>query len=68
MAGDGRGKMREEREERRTEERRREKIADIVGCLHICWLSHFLTQGLGPPRDQTLVSYVSCISRRVLYH
>ena len=68
MAGDGKGKMREEREERRTEERERQKIADISGCLHTCWLSHFLTQGLGPLRDGTLVSYVSCLSRRVLYH
>ena len=27
-----------------------------------------LLQGIFPPRDQTCISYISCISRRVLYH
>ena len=29
---------------------------------------HALLQGPSPPRDQTCVSYVSCIGRWVLYH
>ena len=32
-----------------------------VGC-------HALFQGIFPPRDQTCISYVSCIGRQVLYH
>ena len=32
-----------------------------VGC-------HALLQGIFPTRDQTRVSYVSCIGRHVLYH
>ena len=29
---------------------------------------HFLHQGIFPTQDQTHVSYVSCISRQILYH
>ena len=29
---------------------------------------HFLLQGSPQPRDQTCVSYIFCIGRRVLYH
>ena len=32
------------------------------------WVAISYSRGSYPPRDQTCVSYVSCIGRRVLYH
>ena len=32
------------------------------------WLAISFSKGTSPPRDQTSVSYVSCIGRRILYH
>ena len=32
------------------------------------WVAMPSSRGSSPPRDETCISYVSCISRRVLYH
>ena len=32
------------------------------------WVAMPSSRGSSPPRDQTCVSYISCISKRVLYH
>ena len=32
------------------------------------WIAIPSTRGSFPPRDQTQVSYISCIGRQVLYH
>ena len=32
------------------------------------WVAISASRGSSPPRDQTRVSYVSCIGRQVLYH
>ena len=47
-------------------------LNSLQSCLTLCrmldWVAIPFSRGLSWPRDQTHVSYVSCIGRQILYH